>query len=129
MRVVAKRADWWNLGFRRVEEYARKLAVLKEHCAGVGRDPSTLTLTYYAQLSVSKDPSRVKQHDRLYAVVGTPDRVAAELQQCIDLGVRHIMVRPSDFPSLEGIETFQSEVIPRLRIDWRATARAGASGD
>jgi alkanesulfonate monooxygenase SsuD/methylene tetrahydromethanopterin reductase-like flavin-dependent oxidoreductase (luciferase family) len=117
MRVVAKHADWWNIGFRNVEEYARKLAILKEHCAKIGRDPSTIKLSYYAQLQVSRDPARIKKHDRLYQVAGTPDQVAAELQQFIDLGVTHIMFRPSDFPSLESIETLQQDVIPRLRLD------------
>jgi alkanesulfonate monooxygenase SsuD/methylene tetrahydromethanopterin reductase-like flavin-dependent oxidoreductase (luciferase family) len=116
MRVVARRADWWNVGFRPVAEYARKLGVLKEHFARVGRDISTLKLTYYAQLSVAKDRSKIQRHERLYTVAGTPEEVAAELQQFIDLGVQHIMVRPADFPSTEGIELFQSEVIPRLKL-------------
>jgi alkanesulfonate monooxygenase SsuD/methylene tetrahydromethanopterin reductase-like flavin-dependent oxidoreductase (luciferase family) len=116
MRVIAKRADWWNLAFRTVEEYARKLAILDEHVARVGRDRNTLTLSYYAQLSVVQDPRKIQRHERLYTVAGTPEQVAAELQQFIDLGVRHIMVRPADFPSTDGIELFQTEVIPRLKL-------------
>ena len=117
MRVVAKHSDWWNLGFLSIERYTQKLAVLKDHCAKVGRDPKTLTLTYYAQLSVVRDASQYKPHERLYQVDGTPEKVAAELQQFIDLGVRHIRVRPSDFPDLDRLALFQDEVIPRLKLE------------
>lgn len=117
MRVVAKHADWWNIGFAPIERYTQKLGVLKEHLARIGRDPSTLKLTYYAQLSVSHNPARVAPSGRLYIVGGNPEQVAAELQQFIDVGVTHIMVRPNDFPDTETIDLFQDEVIPRLRFD------------
>jgi alkanesulfonate monooxygenase SsuD/methylene tetrahydromethanopterin reductase-like flavin-dependent oxidoreductase (luciferase family) len=116
LRVVAKHADWWNLGFSPIERYRQKLAVLRDHCAKVGRDPSTLTLTYYAMLNVVRDASQYQPRDRPYAVGGTPDQVAAELQQFIDLGVRHVLLRLADFPSLEGLTIFQDEVIPRLKL-------------
>jgi alkanesulfonate monooxygenase SsuD/methylene tetrahydromethanopterin reductase-like flavin-dependent oxidoreductase (luciferase family) len=116
MRVVARHADWWNLGFSPIERYTQKLAVLNEHCATIRRDPTTLKLTYYAQLSISNDPSRVAPSGRLYIVGGNPDQVAAELQQFIDVGVTHILVRPDDFPSTETIDLFQDEVIPRLKL-------------
>jgi alkanesulfonate monooxygenase SsuD/methylene tetrahydromethanopterin reductase-like flavin-dependent oxidoreductase (luciferase family) len=116
LRVVAKHADWWNLGFSPIERYRQKLAVLQEHCRNVGRDPSTLTLTYYALLKVVRDPSQFTPGGRPYTVGGTPDQVAAELQQFIDLGVRHILLRPADFPSLDSLRLFQDEVIPRLRL-------------
>ena len=114
MRVVAKRADWWNIGFRPFSEYAQKVDVLKSHCAQIGRDFSTLKLTYYARVSVSNDPNAVQRGERVIA--GTPEEVAQNLQQFIDLGVTHFMVGFNDFPSVAGLELFQSEVIPRLRL-------------
>jgi alkanesulfonate monooxygenase SsuD/methylene tetrahydromethanopterin reductase-like flavin-dependent oxidoreductase (luciferase family) len=117
LRVVAKHADWWNLSFSPIERYRQKLAVLRDHCARVGWDSSTLTLTYYAQVNVVRDASQYKPQERPYTVGGTPELVAAELQQFIDLGVRHIPIRPSDFPSLKGLTLFQDEVISRLRLE------------
>ncbi len=38
LRVVAEHADWWNYIYGGREEYARKQAILQEHCRAVGRD-------------------------------------------------------------------------------------------
>ena len=50
LAIVARRADWWNFNSCTVEEYAHKLAVLKSHCARVGRDPAEIKLTYLRAL-------------------------------------------------------------------------------
>lgn len=41
LRMVAEYADIWH-GFTTVETYPGAAAVLEEHCAAVGRDPSTI---------------------------------------------------------------------------------------
>jgi len=38
LRAVAKYADWWNIPGGTVANYARKLNILRQHCAAVGRD-------------------------------------------------------------------------------------------
>jgi alkanesulfonate monooxygenase SsuD/methylene tetrahydromethanopterin reductase-like flavin-dependent oxidoreductase (luciferase family) len=43
LRVVAQYADVWNAPTRTTEEFARKSAVLDEHCAAIGRDPAEIT--------------------------------------------------------------------------------------
>lgn len=114
MRVAAKYADWWNVGFRTPEEYAHKIEVLHNHCAKVGRDSSTLTLTYYAKLSIVRDPAKVATSDRQHILGGTPDMVAEQVQKFIDLGARHILITLADFPNIDELAMFQEEVIPRL---------------
>lgn len=43
LRVVAEHADIWNLPVRsNVDEFRHKTAVLDEHCAAIGRDPSEI---------------------------------------------------------------------------------------
>ncbi|MGA7732998.1 MAG: TIGR03560 family F420-dependent LLM class oxidoreductase [Chloroflexia bacterium] len=42
LRVVAKHADMWNFGGGTPEEGARKIHILDEHCAAVGRDPAAI---------------------------------------------------------------------------------------
>jgi len=39
LRIAAAHADGWNVPFISPDEFARKNAVLDEHCATVGRDP------------------------------------------------------------------------------------------
>jgi alkanesulfonate monooxygenase SsuD/methylene tetrahydromethanopterin reductase-like flavin-dependent oxidoreductase (luciferase family) len=41
LRLVAQHADLWH-SFGDVETYRRKAAILADHCANVGRDPSTI---------------------------------------------------------------------------------------
>lgn len=43
LRVVARHADRWNFNGKEVAEFERLNVVLDEHCAAVGRDPSTIT--------------------------------------------------------------------------------------
>jgi F420-dependent oxidoreductase-like protein len=42
LRVVAQYADIWNIIPASVEEFARKSAILDEHCTAVSRDPETI---------------------------------------------------------------------------------------
>src|SRR6476620_9416564 len=41
LRIVAEHADLWH-GFADLETYRRKAAILADHCADVGRDPSEI---------------------------------------------------------------------------------------
>ncbi len=42
LRIVAKYANEWNFNGKSPEEFVHKQRVLAEHCAAVGRDPSTI---------------------------------------------------------------------------------------
>ena len=42
LRIAARHADGWNVPFMSPEEFARKRAVLAEHCAAAGRDPADI---------------------------------------------------------------------------------------
>src|SRR5579871_114430 len=44
LAIVARHADWWNFNSCTVEEYAHKLAILKNHCEREGRDPAQIKL-------------------------------------------------------------------------------------
>ncbi len=43
--AVARHADHWNAPALDAETFQRKLAVLHQHCADIGRDPSTITVS------------------------------------------------------------------------------------
>jgi len=53
LRVVAKHANIWNFAGGTVEDFQRKIGILKEHCQAVGRDPDEITLS--AQVRVNAD--------------------------------------------------------------------------
>jgi alkanesulfonate monooxygenase SsuD/methylene tetrahydromethanopterin reductase-like flavin-dependent oxidoreductase (luciferase family) len=118
LHVVAKYADWWNGAFKTPEQYAHLTEVLSRYCRDIGRDPGEILLSYYALLSLSNDPARLKHPapgDQNHFVTGSPDEVAEEFSRFIQLGVRHFQVRFLDFPSTEGVDLFLNGVLPRLR--------------
>ncbi len=118
LRVVAELADWWNMGFAALDAYAAKVAILRAHCADVGRDPGDILLSYYAHVAVGHDASRVERTDpvrpNLHRIAGTPEDVAAQLNGFIDFGVRHLMLKFADYPALGQYQMFMDEVVPLL---------------
>ena len=119
-RFAAELADWWNIGFRPLPEYKAKVEILHQHCADVGRDPSTLLLSYYGHVSVGRSEGEIERVDpvrpNIYRIAGTPEEVAAEINTYIDFGVQHMMLKFSDYPALGQLELFMGEVVPRLRL-------------
>ena len=122
LRVVARHADWWNLPGGSPELYARKLNVLREHCAAEGRSfdeiRKTSSLPVIA-LHRSEAEARAQAADSpyaqdRYAIAGTPDQVAGRLQEYVDLGADLFQVRLADFPETAGMELFIEEVLPRF---------------
>jgi alkanesulfonate monooxygenase SsuD/methylene tetrahydromethanopterin reductase-like flavin-dependent oxidoreductase (luciferase family) len=122
LRVVAKHADWWNIPGGTAANYARKLAVLREHCAAVGRPYDAIRKTWSAEaVVVAQTESEARRiasaspYAGPDAIVGTPAQVAEQLRAFVDLGVDYLIVRLLDFPRTDGIELFFAEVAPRLR--------------
>ncbi|HZU69704.1 MAG TPA: LLM class flavin-dependent oxidoreductase [Ktedonobacteraceae bacterium] len=109
LAIVARYADWWNYNSVPVEEYARKLAILKKHCEAVGRNMAEIRLTYLATLSVSEDPSQVIRHPQKHYVAGNAAQATRELQQFCELGVTHFMFR---IPNIATLEYFITAVTP-----------------
>jgi alkanesulfonate monooxygenase SsuD/methylene tetrahydromethanopterin reductase-like flavin-dependent oxidoreductase (luciferase family) len=107
--VVARHADWWNLAFCTVDDYRHSRDVLHTRCREVGRHPDEIKMTYYAAVTISDEP--VPEGVALYLVRGTPSQVAEELRGFVDLGVSHLMMRFTDFNSLER---FRDEAMPLL---------------
>jgi alkanesulfonate monooxygenase SsuD/methylene tetrahydromethanopterin reductase-like flavin-dependent oxidoreductase (luciferase family) len=119
LRVAAELADWWNIGFARVEAYEAKVAILHRHCADVGRNPDEILLSYYAHVAVGRDAATIERTDpvrpNIYRIAGTPEEVAAEIDRFAAVGVRHMMLKFADYPSLDQFNLFMDEVVPRLR--------------
>lgn len=120
LRLVAKYADWWNLPGGTLETYAHKLAVLRRHCAEVGRNYNDIVKTWSAEaiaVAATEDEARQIAAGSPYAnepIIGTPAQVAQQLQAFVDLGVEYLIVRVLDFPATTGMDLFVNEVMPRL---------------
>jgi len=84
LRLVAKHADIWH-GFGNVEVAARKVRILDQHCAEVGRDPAEIERS----LGVQGDPEDLGPKLRdlgitMFSIgVGGPDYDLSELRAWI----------------------------------------------
>ena len=111
LAIVARYADWYNFNSVPVEQYAHKVAVLKEHCAKIGRDPDTIRLTYLSTLSLAEDPSKVTRSPNKHFVAGNSAEVIQELEHFCEVGVSHFIFR---VPDVETLELFGQSVVPHF---------------
>lgn len=100
LRVVAEHADIWNHVDPRggVDEFTRKIEILHQHCAAVGRDPATIKLSVQPAVN----------YDNL-------EETAQTVQWLVDAGATHIVLnlRP---PYPEGIvQRLADEVIAHVQ--------------
>jgi alkanesulfonate monooxygenase SsuD/methylene tetrahydromethanopterin reductase-like flavin-dependent oxidoreductase (luciferase family) len=120
LRVVAEHADWWNCDYYSPTEYARKLAILHDHCRTIGRDPTEIVPTCYMGISLSHDPERLIRRrtmghrGEVHVVSGNPEEVTEQVAQFAAAGVRHMQLNFLDFPRTDGIELFLSYVLPHF---------------
>jgi alkanesulfonate monooxygenase SsuD/methylene tetrahydromethanopterin reductase-like flavin-dependent oxidoreductase (luciferase family) len=118
LRTVARYADLWNTGGT-VDEVAARLALLRVHCADVGRTFEDIGLTTSFQLVIRDDPAEA---ERVYAaqlaangtttggvaptLLGPPRAIADAVRPYRDLGFGTMIVRmpaPFDHQTLERV--------------------------
>jgi alkanesulfonate monooxygenase SsuD/methylene tetrahydromethanopterin reductase-like flavin-dependent oxidoreductase (luciferase family) len=112
LALVARYADWWNFNSCTVEEYARKVAVLKEHCERVGRDPREIRLTYLGTVLMSEESARLQQQNpQKHFIAGSGAEIIHEIERFNEIGVSQFMLRMDD---LETAERFVAGVAPHF---------------
>lgn len=127
LRITAKHADEWNY-WGSVETMERKLGVLADHCDTYGTDPDAIDTSWFARCIVRETEAEVEEvldaaprfrdpepDDPLSEynnLIGTPERIVAELEGYEDLGVDEVVVEFVDFPEHTGPELFIDEVAP-----------------
>jgi alkanesulfonate monooxygenase SsuD/methylene tetrahydromethanopterin reductase-like flavin-dependent oxidoreductase (luciferase family) len=114
LRTLAKYGDQWN-AMGTPDKLAASDAILREHCAAIGRDQAeierTTTVdivirdTHEAALGVHKGrlAANGEEFDETWNFFGgTPAEIAEGLQPIIELGFRHILI---DTPAPYDLET------------------------
>lgn len=129
MRRAALRGDGWLPYLFSPGAYARSVETIKAEAGD--RDLSDFQWMAYVYCSVRADGDRARRDVRDFlgsaygdkpdemlqkiAPAGTPDEVAARLQQYVDAGVRHIVISPAaTSDTLEIVELAATEVLPQL---------------
>jgi alkanesulfonate monooxygenase SsuD/methylene tetrahydromethanopterin reductase-like flavin-dependent oxidoreductase (luciferase family) len=97
LRLVARYADACNLFGTGPAEVARKLDVLREHCAAEGRDYDAVEKTVVVMRPALVDV----------------DAFVAEVGEYAALGVTEVQVMPDRHP-VEYAEQFAERVVPKL---------------
>ena len=122
LRTTARYADWWH-GFGPPEQMQRKIEILRQHCADVGRDPSEITVWGGRWIGVREDKAEgrrvvenVASHQHGMqppdAFIGGPEEVAAFLKRYWDVGVRGFIPAFAYPYDTETIERLAKEVRP-----------------
>ena len=116
LRLVAEYADACNLAGD-LSTIRRKISALERHCAASGRDPSSITKTMLATLVVASSGSqastRVERFNALQianglptpstVIAGSPDEVAQQVANFLDVGIEGLIVDMPDFQEPEFI--------------------------
>ena len=121
LKLVAQYGDACNIGSD-VPTFEQKLAVLKDHCATVGRDYESIhrTTTAFCSIGSTDDEAlaKIPPHVRANfgervatALVGSPETIRQRLQAYEDAGVQELIIRFFDMPQLESIRLFAKEFI------------------
>ncbi len=122
LRVVAEHADWWNYIYQGVEGLAQKQAVLKQHCADVGRDYDEIVQVIAPHILIAETEAevrRLQESGQVRAtsgngIAGTPEKVTDILLAGIRQGARRVIVSFADTPRTDGTLLFIERVLPHL---------------
>lgn len=126
--VVARHADIWNCPNNHATELPRRLAVLREHCAAIGRNPEEIEVSEQCIVVLGSDERDFRQKWELArgtigtvfdlektAYAGTPEQVAARFRKRVAQGVTFFPMLLSDFHAPESLQLFAERVMPAVR--------------
>jgi F420-dependent oxidoreductase-like protein len=120
LRIAAEYADGWNVPFIPPEEWAHKAAVLDEHCAAVGRDPSEIVKTVNVGMAFT-DEELKRQFGRMSEYV-KPGVLSGSVQEMVDkvggyvtAGAQWVILAMRAPFDRDGLDRFAADVIPAVR--------------
>lgn len=118
LRVAAQYADLWNWGGE-VDGYRERVEILKQHCNDLGRDFSTLRLTWAGVMTIGKTEEEAESYAKEVGTgkpfVGTADHIAEKMSEFIELGVDYFILNIADVsnPDIAGLVT--EELMPKIK--------------
>jgi F420-dependent oxidoreductase-like protein len=128
LRLVAQYADESNL-ICAADEIPRKLEVLADHCANLGRDRSEITVSYPISVSIAptheqavaefedyltRQPQAAAR--RAAVIVGSPDEVAERFLQLRETGIDGVTITAPSNGYVEGRVALLGETLAPLFV-------------
>jgi alkanesulfonate monooxygenase SsuD/methylene tetrahydromethanopterin reductase-like flavin-dependent oxidoreductase (luciferase family) len=128
LRLVAQYADESNL-ICDVDEIPRKLGVLADHCANLGRDRAEITVSYQttACIAPTHEQAATEFEDYLTrqpeaearrgaAIVGSPGEVAERYSRLLDSGIDGVTISAPSNGHIEGRVGLLGETLAPLFV-------------
>jgi F420-dependent oxidoreductase-like protein len=122
LRLVAQYGDLCNVQ-EPPQEVARKLAILTDHCVGIGRDPATITKTSTSYCIIADTDEQARDavppwaplvfpgNLADYGLIGTIDTIRERLAGYESAGVDELIVAFADALSADTLRTFAAEFV------------------
>ncbi|MBL8056588.1 MAG: TIGR03560 family F420-dependent LLM class oxidoreductase [Anaerolineales bacterium] len=132
LRIIAEHADEWNCTYIGVDGFARKSAVLDEHCRTLGRQPGSLRRSLMLPFVIGRDAAEVQARiDAQRAmfpslpadlagwraagyVGGAPAEVLAQLKAYEAAGAARVLVQHNSLDDLASLELLAGAVLPHF---------------
>ncbi|MBK7126132.1 MAG: LLM class flavin-dependent oxidoreductase [Dehalococcoidia bacterium] len=130
LKLAAQHADIWNHQAARQFELPKKIEVLKQRCAEVGRDFSTLTVSQQCLVTIAPDEASaapmIDTAKKIFgghmgdptgplAIAGSPQRVREQIQKHIDLGCTMFLMEFFGRDTREPAKLFAETVLPHFK--------------
>lgn len=103
LRIAARYADGWNLGFETLEVFVRKRKVLYRHCQEVGRDPQEVQCSVNLVLARGDQSKGLSPNLANAALTGSVEEIASRVHQYAEAGADQVnfwLPFPWDYESL-----------------------------
>jgi F420-dependent oxidoreductase-like protein len=128
LRVVARHADIWG-GEVGPPACKRKIGLIRQYCAEIGRDPEAIEMSVHPMLAIAPTSAQAQEKAQVVAqrrrqpldrlkedgLIGSPEEIMEQIEAYMDAGVTHwIMAAVSPF-DLDQLRLFAETVIPALR--------------
>ncbi|MFC4360406.1 TIGR03560 family F420-dependent LLM class oxidoreductase [Halobium salinum] len=144
LRLIARHADEWNVEISaraRGKPIEFKVRKFDEYLENEGRDPGDVERSWLAHVLVRRDEAELERvvdevfplpwgeesdmddqlrdaedaREKGSMLIGTPEQVAAQIDDIRDLGFGKLQLMFLDFPDTRGMELFSDEVMPEFQ--------------
>ncbi len=121
LKMVAQYGDACNIGHLDNEGFARKFAIIKQHCENVGRDYNEIHRTVLLNCAIAETDAEALAKSGPYlrnipadqlrqrALVGTPDAIRKRLIEVEQAGAQEVILFMQDSAQLEAVRMFAQE--------------------
>jgi F420-dependent oxidoreductase-like protein len=125
LRIAAKQADIWNNLAVHQAQLAHKVALLRQHCQAVGRDPRSIQISQQTMVVIGKDAAdaqaKVEKAQAIYGghlgqgIAGTPQQCIDKIQQHIAAGCTMFIIEFFGRDTREPARLFAETVLPAFK--------------